>query len=164
MKLDGSDVRRLTHEIGYDGGPFFSPDGTKIVYRAQHPESEEEIADYQALLAENLIRPSRLEIFVMDADGSNKRQITHLDAASFGPFFHPSGQKIIFSTNYPERGREFDLYMIGVDGTGLEQITHSPGFDGFPMFSPDGKKFVFASNRHDTLPRETNIFVTDWTD
>ena len=164
MNLDGSNVTRLTDSLGYDGGPFFSPDGTKIVYRAHYPETEEQIADYKALLADNKIRPSQLEVYVMDADGKNKVQVTDLESATFAPFFHPSGQKIVFSTNYPDRGREFDLFMINVDGTGLEQITHSEGFDGFPMFAPDGKTFVFASNRHNTLPRETNVFVTTWKD
>ncbi|RMG45037.1 MAG: hypothetical protein D6718_08665 [Acidobacteria bacterium] len=163
MALDGTDVRRLTNEPGYDGGPFFSPDGSKIVYRAYHPSDPEELADYKRLLAQGLVRPTRLEIFVMDADGSNKRQVTHLGAASFAPFFHPSGEKIIFSSNYGDpKGREFNLFMINVDGTGLEQITFSDGFDGFPMFSPDGEWFVFCSNRHNAKRGETNIFVTRW--
>ena len=162
MNLDGTDVRRLTDDLGYDGGPFFSPDGTKIVYRAWHPKTEEEIADYRRLLEKNLIRPSKLELFVMDADGSNKQQITDFGMASFGPFFHPSGEKVIFSTNYPDGQREFDLYMVNLDGTGVERVTWSPEFDGFPMFSPDGKLFVFASNRDNSKRGETNIFITDW--
>ncbi len=162
MDLDGSNLRQLTDELGYDGGPFFSPDGTKIVYRAYHPQAEEEIADYTSLLDRDLIRPSQLEIYIMDADGSNKQQVTELHAASFAPFFHPSGEKIIFSTNYPGREREFDLFMVNLDGSGLERVTHSPGFDGFPMWAPDGKSFVFASNRHHSNPGETNIFVTQW--
>jgi len=165
MNLDGSDVVRLTDEVGYDGGPFYSPDGTKIVYRARHPSDQAEIEDYQALLADGLIRPSKLEIFVMDADGSNKTQITDLGAAAFAPFFHPSGEKIIFSTNYGDpSGREFDLWMVDLDGSNLEQITFTEGFDGFPMWSPDGKTFVFCSNRHNSKPGETNVFVTEWVD
>ena len=163
MNLDGSDVVRLTDEVGYDGGPFYSPDGTKIVYRARHPSDPTEISDYQALLVNGLIRPSKLEIFVMDADGSNQRQITDLGVAAFGPFFHPSGEKIIFSSNYGDpSGREFDLWMVDLDGENLEQITHTEGFDGFPMWSPDGKKFVFCSNRHNSNPGETNVFLTEW--
>jgi len=165
MKLDGTDVRRLTDALGYDGGPFFSPDGTKIVYRAYHPTSPEEVEDYTSLLEQNLIRPSRLEIWVMDADGSNKRQVTDLGAASFAPFFHPSGEKIIFSSNHGDpSGREFDLWMVNLDGTGMEQITFSEGFDGFPMWAPDGKTFVFCSNRSNSAPNETNVFVTTWKD
>jgi len=163
MNLDGSDVQRLTDRIGYDGGPFYSPDGTKIVYRARHPSDPAEIEDYQALLADGLIRPSKLEIFVMDADGSNKRSITDLGVAAFGPFFHPSGEKIIFSSNFGDpKGREFDLWMVDLDGKNLERITFSEGFDGFPMWSPDGKTFVFCSNRHNSRPGETNVFVTEW--
>lgn len=164
MDLDGSHVQRLTDGYGYDGGPFFSPDGSKIVYRANHPTNEQEIADYKELLGKNLIRPGLLEIWVMDADGSNKTQVTELGMASFGPFFHPSGEKIIFSSNYPDNGREFNLWMVKLDGSDLEQITFAKGFDGFPMFSPDGKTFVFASNRHNSKPGETNIFITDWRD
>ncbi len=165
MDIDGSNVRRLTDEIGYDGGPFFSPDGAKIVYRANHPEDPSEIEDYTSLLEAGLIRPRLLEVWVMDADGSNKRQITELGAAAFAPFFHPSGEQIIFSTNAGDpSGREFDLWMVDLDGSGLEQITFSGGFDGFPMFAPDGETFVFCSNRHNSNPGETNIFVTTWID
>lgn len=163
MKLDGSDVVRLTDELGYDGGPFFSPDGSRIVYRAHHPTDQAGIADYRALLADGLIRPSRLEIWVMDADGGNKRQVTRLGVASFAPFFHPSGDRIVFSSNHGDpSGREFELFLVGLDGSGLEQVTFSEGFDGFPMFAPDGKTFVFGSNRHNSRPGETNIFVTTW--
>jgi TolB protein len=163
MDLDGSYVVRLTDEIGYDGGPFYSPDGTKIIYRAHHPSDAAEIEDYQALLADGLIRPSKLEIFVMNADGSDKRQITNLGAAAFAPFFHPSGEKIIFASNYGDpKGREFDLWMVGLDGGNLERITYSEGFDGFPMWSTDGTTFVFCSNRHNSKPGETNVFVTKW--
>jgi len=165
MNLNGSDVIRLTAAIGYDGGPFYSPDGTKIVYRARHPSDPSEIEDYQALLLDGLIRPSKLEIFVMDADGSNKKQITNLGAAAFAPFFHPSGEQIIFSTNYGDpSGREFDLWMVDLDGSNLEQITFTEGFDGFPMWAPDGETFVFCSNRHNSKPGETNVFVTTWTE
>jgi Tol biopolymer transport system component len=163
MNLDGSDVVRLTDSIGYDGGPFYSPDGTRIVYRARHPEDPEEIAEYQALLDEGMIRPSKLEVWIMDADGSNKTRITDLGVAAFGPFFHPSGEKIIFSSNHGDpSGREFELFMVDVDGGDLEQITFSGGFDGFPMFSPDGETFVFCSNRNNSAPGETNVFVTTW--
>ncbi len=163
MNLDGSNVLRLTDGVGYDGGPFYSPDGTRIVYRARHPSDPAEIEDYQALLGDGLIRPSKLEIFVMDADGSNKRQITDLGVAAFGPFFHPSGEKVIFSSNYGDpKGREFDLWMVDLDGNNLERITYIEGFDGFPMWSPDGTTFVFSSNRHNSQPGETNVFVTEW--
>lgn len=163
MDADGGNVTRLTDTPGYDGGPFFSPDGTKIVYRAHHPTDPDELADYQALLAEGLVRPGVLGVWIMDADGSNKRQITDETGANFAPFFHPSGEKIIFSSNrHDPTGRDFDIYMINIDGTGLERITAYPEFDGFPMFSPDGTKLVFASNRGGSVEGETNIFVADW--
>ena len=163
--LNGENIVRLTHEFGYDGGPFVSWDGKKIVYRRDSNDSLSATNPdgYLALLKENLVRPSRLEIWVMDADGSNKKQITNLGCASFAPFLHPDGKRVIFSSNYGDpAGREFNLWIINVDGTGLKQITYSKDFDGFPMFSRDGKKLVWASNRNGRVQGETNIFVADW--
>ena len=163
MDANGKDLRRLTTELGYDGGAFFSADGKKIVYRAYHPETPKEKADYQELLKTGLLRPKRFEIFVMGADGSNNRQVTHNGAANFAPFFHPDGKRIIFASNMQDPGgRNFDLYLINVDGTGLERITWNPLFDAFPMFSSDGKKLVWASNRNQKARGETNIFIADW--
>lgn len=163
MNVDGSEVRRLTNTPGYDGGPFFSPNGSQIVYRAYRPQTSEELKDYQDLLKENLIRPSKLEIFVMNADGSNQRQITQNGAANFAPFFHPGGKKIIFCSNLADpKRRNFDLFLIDLDGTNQEQVTYCEDFDGFPMFSPDGKRLVFCSNRNAAAPRQTNVFIADW--
>ncbi len=163
MEADGSAVRRLTDKVGYDGGPFFSFDGSQIVYRAHYPTDPEEIADYQELLREGLIRPTKLELYVMDSTGENQRQVTRNGAANFAPFFHPDGDRIIFSSNMDDpAGREFDLYMVRTDGAGLERITHAEGFDGFPMFSSDGKKLVFGSNRNAAQPGDTNVFIADW--
>lgn len=163
--VDGTGITRLTDAYGYDGGPFVSWDGTKIVYRRATIANEQERADYKALLKQNLIRPGKLEIWIMDADGKNKRQITRLGVASFAPFLLPDGKRIIFSSNYGDpKGREFDLYMIRTDGTGLKRITHTPEFDGFPMVTRDGKKLVWASNRFGKERGETNIFVADWKD
>jgi TolB protein len=163
MDRNGKNVKRLTNELGYDGGPFWSYDGKQIVYRAYHPQTDKEKADYIALLKQNLIRPTTLEIMVMNADGSNQRQVTHLNKASFAPYFFPDGKRIIFSSNVADpKGRDFDLYKVNVDGTGLERITYNDTFDGFPMFSPDGKKLVFASNRNAKTRGDTNIFIADW--
>jgi len=164
MDADGTHVRQLTHELGYDGGAFFSYDGKKIVYRAEHPRTPQEIADYKSLLAQGLIRPGNLEIWVMDADGKHKHQVTHNGAANFAPFFLPDGKRIIFASNQadPKNGRDFDLYIINEDGTGQERITFYPDFDAFPMFSSDGRKLVWASNRNGKAPHETNIFIADW--
>jgi Tol biopolymer transport system component len=165
MSPDGSNLRRLTEEVGYDGGAFFSADGKKIVYRAHHPEAPEAIADFQRLLGESLIRPSTLEVYVMNADGSGKHQVTDNGGANFCPFMHPSGEKIIFASNLNDPGgRVFDLYLINIDGSGLEQVTHNPSFDGFPMWSPDGKRLVWGSNRASPETHETNIFIADWVD
>ncbi|MGH7607644.1 MAG: hypothetical protein ACREME_09905, partial [Gemmatimonadales bacterium] len=148
MRVDGSGVRRLTHTLGYDGGPFFSPDGTLIVYRAWHPATPADSTDYVALIERDLVRPTRMEIWVMDADGGNQRQVTRLGGANFAPFFHPDGRRILFASNHANpRSRNFDLYLVNLDGTGLEQVTTNAEFDAFPMFSPDGRRLVWASNR-----------------
>jgi Tol biopolymer transport system component len=165
MDSNGKNVKRLTFEPGYDGGAFFSPDNKMIVYRGSHPTDEKLIQRDKDLLAKHLIVPTTFEVWVMNADGSNKRQVTKLNAASFAPFFTPDGKRIIFCTNYfatDQRKRNFDLAVINVDGTGLERITYNETFDGFPMFSPDGKKLVFASNRNAAKEGDTNVFIADW--
>lgn len=163
MNADGSGVKRLTYARGYDGGPFFSWDGRSIVYRAYHPKTEAELQEYEALLAQYLVRPTRMELFVMDADGGDQRQITDNGAANFAPFMHPNGRQIIFSSNlHDPTGRTFALYLINVDGSGLERITYPERFASFPMFSSDGRKLVFASTRNSKAPREINIFIADW--
>jgi Tol biopolymer transport system component len=163
MDPDGRNVRRLTHQPGYDGGAFFSPDCSKIVWRASRPAPGQELDDYRRLLAGGLVRPTRLEIFVANADGSEARQVTRLGAASFAPAFFPAGDRIIFSSNHGDpKGREFDLWAVHLDGSGLERITWTPGFDGFPLFSPDGTRLAFASNRNQSAPGETNVFVARW--
>ena len=165
MDTNGKNVKRLTNELGYDGGAFFSPDGKQIVYRAYHPVEQQDIMRYKQKLGENLIEPTVFELWVMNADGTNKRQVTKLNTASFAPFFTPDGKKIIFCTNNfatDARKRNFDLALINVDGTGLERITFNETFDGFPMFSPDGKKLVFASNRNAAKQGDTNVFIADW--
>ncbi|MFN2413469.1 MAG: TolB family protein, partial [Pyrinomonadaceae bacterium] len=152
-------------EIGYDGGAFYSPDSKKIVYRRSAASTPAEISRYKSLLARHLIVPTVFEIWTMNADGSDKRQVTNLGVGSFAPFFTPDGKRIIFCTNYfatDLRKRNFDLAMINADGTNLSRVTFSESFDGFPMFSPDGKKLVFASNRNAAKTGDTNVFIADW--
>ena len=163
MKGDGSDVRRLTHRPGPDGGPFFSWDGTKIAFRGRPLQAGTEMDDYRSLLKQGLWRPTELELFVMDRDGSNVRQVTKLGGANFAPSWHPDGKRLIFASNIGDpKGRDFDVYLINIDGTGLERVTFNETFDGFPMFSPDGKRLVFASNRNAAEEGETNVFIADW--
>jgi Tol biopolymer transport system component len=164
MDANGKHVKQLTHELGYDGGPFYSKDRKWIVYRACHPQTDAEIAEYKDLLKQNLIRPTTLEIWLMKADGSGKRQLTNANAASFAPSFFPDGKRIIFSSNIGATGGmgNFELYIINADGTHQERVTFSDGFDGFPMFSPDGKQLVWISHRNGKSPHETNVFIADW--
>jgi len=165
MNLDGSDVKQITFELGYDGGAFFSPDGTKIIFRSSRPKTEEEIKEYKDLLAEGLVQPTEMELYICNADGSDLRQLTNLGNANWSPFFHPSGEKILFSSNFEsERGFPFNLYMIDLDGKNLERVTHSDTFDAFPVFSNDGKKLIFSSNRNNGGGHDTNLFIAEWQD
>jgi Tol biopolymer transport system component len=158
---ESGEVRRLTNTPGYDGGAFYSPDCSEIVWRASRPQGAD-LDGYRRLLSQALVRPSALELFVMKSDGSNVRQVTSNGAANFGPYFHPDGNRIIFSSNVGASPREFDLWMVDKKGGAPERITTAPGFDGFPMWSPDGEYLVWASNRSNPAGRETNLFIARW--
>lgn len=165
MDIDGANLKQITNGLGYDGGSFFSHDSKKLVFRSSRPKTEKEIADYKALLNENVVAPTEMEIYTCNVDGTNLKQITNLGKANWAPFFHPSDKKIIFSSNHHStRGYDFQLYMIDSNGENLEQITYESEFNAFPMFSPDGKKLVFSSNRQQSAARETNVFIADWID
>ena len=165
MNIDGSDVTQITFDLGYDGGAFFSPDGTKLIFRASRPETPEAIEEYKELLEEGLVKPTDMELFICNVDGSDLRQITDLGQANWCPFFHPSGEKVIFASNHTsQRGFPFNLYMINTDGTGLEQVTKDGIFDAFPVFSNNGKYLVFSSNRNNGGTRDTNLFIAEWMD
>lgn len=162
MDPDGRNVRRLTHEPGYDGGAFYSRDGRWICWR-RDDLADSALAGYRALLAENLVRPSQMNLWVMRADGTGKRRVTHKPGASFAPYFTPDGRSLIFSSNWENpRGRNFDLYMVSTEGGEPVAVTRDPSFDGFPMFSPDGRWLVFASNRGARARGETNLFLAEW--
>lgn len=169
MNSDGSNVRRLTDTVGYDGGPWFSPDAKKIVWRAWYPETDEEKAQWKDAMEKDYIIAVPLDIWVMDADGSNKKRLTNNRATNWAPSWHPDGKRIIFSSNMNDWredlktfGHNFELYIMNADGTGLERLTYNTVFDSFPMFSPDGKKLVWGSNRNPEKPRSTDIFIADW--
>lgn len=165
MNTDGSDLRQVTKDLGYDGGAFFTPDSKQLVFRASRPQSPEDVKVYQDLLAQGLVQPTNMEIFICNADGSDLRQITRLGKANWAPYMHPNGKKILFSSNHHSTsGRQFNIFAINTDGTGLEQITFDDTFDSFPMFSFDGKYLVFASNRNNGGTRDTNVFLTEWKD
>lgn len=164
LDLDTREEIQITDELGYDGGAFFSPDGKKLVWRSSRPKTEEEIKHYTDLLAKDLVEPSDMEIYIGNIDGTDKVKVTDLGGANWAPFFHPSGEKILFSSNHKNKTIPFNLYMINIDGTGLEQVTYDGIFDAFPMFSPDGKHLIFSSNRNNGGTRDTNMFVVDWVD
>lgn len=166
MNIDGSDVKQITTGLGYDGGAFFSPNGKQLVFRSSRPKTEEEIKEYKDLLAQGLVAPTNMEIYICNVDGSNLKQITSLGKANWAPFFHPSGEKIIFSSNHASTGRgyNFQLYMVDTTGNNLEQITHESEFNAFPMFSYKGNRLVFSSNRNNGGTHDTNLFIADWED
>ena len=163
--LDGGNVHQVTNELGYDGGAFFSNDGSKLIFRASRPKTKAAVSEYKSLLSEGLVQPTNMELFICNIDGSDMQQITNLGGANWAPFFHPSDEKVIFSSNHKsKKGFPFNLYMIDVDGSNLEQITFDSMFDAFPVFSNDGKKIVFSSNRNNGGTRSTNLFIADWID
>lgn len=144
MQADGRNVRRLTHTLGADGGPFFSPDGQEIVWRRFAPDGQ------------------TAEILLMKADGTEQRQITHLGALSWAPYFHPSGDYLIFATNLHGHGN-FELYLIDREGKSRPvRVTYSEGFDGLPVFSPDGRRLSWTSDR--TPGKRSHIFFAEWND
>lgn len=163
MNLDGSNVKQITFDLGYDGGAWFSPDGKKIVWRASRPKTETEINEYKDLLAQGMVMPTNMEVFVANVDGSEVKQITNLGQANWAPNFTPDGKRIIFASNHEyKRGFPFNMYLINIDGTNLQKISRDNGFDAFPMFSPDGKKLIFSSNRNNGGTTDTNLFICDW--
>lgn len=165
MDLNGKHVKRITNTLGYDGGAWFSPDGTKIIWRASRPTTPEEIKEYKELLAENLVAPTHMEVWIANADGSDAQQVTNLAQANWAPNFMPGAKHFIFCSNHEyKRGFPFNMYIANADGTNIQKISRDKGFDAFPMFSPDGKKFVFCSNRNNGGTRDTNIFICDWAD
>ena len=113
MNEDGSGKKRITNTEGYDGGAVFSHDGSKMVWRAYHPDTPEKVAKYKELLKDNLTAPMKMELFVANSDGSNSKQITNYGCASFAPTFTPDGKKLIFSSSYQSKSNyEFNLFTV----------------------------------------------------
>lgn len=163
MDLKSGEEKRITQLLGYDGGAWFSPDGKKLIWRASRPKTEAEIQEYKSLLAEDLVAPTNMEVWVANADGSNAHPVTHYGQANWAPSYMPDSKRIIFASNHEyKRGFPFNLYIIEEDGSQLQKVSRDKGFDAFPMFSPNGKKLVFSSNRNNGGTRDTNVFIADW--
>jgi hypothetical protein len=163
MDADGTHVARLTATAGYDGGPAFDADCTHIAWQAWHPEGKA-LDDYQKQLAEKVVRPPSLELWVAQADGTDARQVTYLDGRSWAPSFYPSQRRLVFASTFGGEGaRDVDLWAIDLDGTNLERLTTAPNFDGSPAFSPDGRSIAFVSARATQLGKtDANVFVARW--
>ncbi len=145
MNADGSNVKRLTESLGYDGGPFFSPDGRKICWRRFSERGE------------------TAEIMTMNIDGSDEKQLTRMGMMSWAPYYHPSGKYLIFNTN--KHGfSNFELYLIDTEGKSTPlRISNADGFDGLASWTPDGKNLTWASNRHEPKERKNaHIYVAQW--
>jgi Tol biopolymer transport system component len=142
MNADGSDQTRLTQAPGYDGGPFFSPDGKRIVWRR---------FDESGAIA---------DVYTMATDGSDVRQVTRFESMSWAPYFHPSGRYIVFTSN--KLGfSNFELHLVDAEGRSAPvRVTFTDGFDGLPVFSPDGKKLCWTSGR--TADGKSQLFIGDW--
>jgi len=154
---------KWTLALAAAGGAVYSPDGRRLVWRANHPATPEALAAYREFLSRDLVSPMKMELFVADADGAHARQITNFECASFVPTFTPDGEKILFASNrHACDTHNFELYLVNADGSGLEQVTHFGGFTSFPEFSPDGKRLSFTSSYQAAGRYDFNIFVADW--
>jgi len=155
--------RRITHQVGYDGGAFFTPDGRYLVYRGWHPTDSAEIAEYRALLQKGLMKGVPLQLFVYDLVRDTFWQVTHNDAVNFAPYPFPHQKRMIFASSLGDPTmRTFHLWAVDFDGSHLEQITFQGTFNSFPMFSPDGTKLVWASNRFNPNRHLSDIVLADW--
>jgi len=164
MRLDGTGLQRLTNSVGYDGGAFFSHDGRRLVWRTYRSEDTAQVNLFRRLLDLDLVKPSKMDIWVMNADGTGQKRLTDKPGASFAPYFTPDDKQILYASNWENpRSRNFDLYLIDSQAGGEPvPVTRDTDFDGFPMFSPDGKWLVFCSNRGGKVPGETNIYLAEW--
>jgi len=142
MRADGSRVKRLTDVPGYDGGPFFSPDGKRIVWRRFDEEG------------------LRADIWSMNVNGTDQRALTDFGCMSWAPYFHPSGEYVIFTSNKLGFGN-FELFIV--DPQGLKEpvrVTYTDGFDGLPVPTPDGKQLAWTSTRRSK--DKGQIFMASW--
>ena len=142
MNADGSNQTRLTDAPGYDGGPFFTPDGQHIVWRHFTPDG------------------SQADIYTMRIDGSNVQRLTDFESMSWAPYFHPSGAYVIFASN--KLGfSNFELYLVDARGRHEPiRVTSTDGFDGLPVFSPDGKRLCWTSNRNSQ--EVSQLYLAEW--
>lgn len=142
MNADGTEVRQITHTTGcYNGGPFLSPDGSHIVFRADRDRK-----DY-------------LQIYMINPDGSGEVKLTSNDAVNWAPYWHPNGKSIVFTTSMHGH-RNYEVYLMNVDTRTFQRVTHSPRFDGLPVFSNDGRRMMWTSQR--AADGSSQVFVADF--
>jgi TolB protein len=166
MDTNGENLKRLTYTPGYDGGAFYSHDGKKIVWRANRPRGQD-LQNYLTLLSLGLVEPVNypMDIYIMNADGSNQRKLTNIGGANFAPSFLPDDSGIIFASNQNHGDpRQFHLYVVNIDGTNLRRITSEGTFNLFPHFSYDGKYLIWSSNRNTKSPHNMDIYRAAWKD
>lgn len=142
MNSDGTQVRQVTHSTGcYNGGPFFSPDASQIIFRA-----DRELAHF-------------LQIYVVDKEGTNERKLTDNSAVNWAPYWHPNGKVIAFTTSLHGHYR-YELYLLNIETGVFKRLTYCPTFDGLPVFSPDGTKIMWTSKRGED--NTCQIFIADF--
>lgn len=122
--LDGSNRRRVTNTLDYDGAPAWSPDGARLAFESY--------------------RTGNLNVWVMNADGSNPVDLTPNPAAQFGPAWSPDGRWIAYTSW--ETGNK-QLFLVSPDGGPAMNLSGTKSGDEQPAWSPDGKQLSFVSNR-----------------
>ncbi|NQT96590.1 MAG: PD40 domain-containing protein [Candidatus Marinimicrobia bacterium] len=165
MKLDGFRVKRLTTTDLIESNPKFSQDGQKIVYTTHGEKSEN---DPLGLFDDN---DSDYEIYLMDVNGNNQRNLTKRDGSDNFPEFSPDEIHIVFQSR---RDGNEEIYIMDIDGSNVKRLTHNGVDDIHPHFSPDGTKIVYQTqinkNREimimdtngDNKKRLTKNRIDDW--